>query len=141
MVVTDSHRLSRQACGTALRRAGREEEEMASTIAVRGGSFNRRIVIEAAVALVAAGAITTAVVIPQTSDQVQPSRVAPQAATDAAGDHPIRSAMQELTDWAKGHGYAVAGSSPASSRFIPTTPWAAYESREFGPGGGIAGDH
>ena len=30
--------------------------------------------------------------------------------------------MNEATDY----GYAVAGSSPASARFIPVTPWAAY---------------
>ena len=113
---------------------------MASTIAVRRGSFNRWLLIAAAVAFVAAGAITTAVVIAQTSDQVVPSRVAPQVATEAAGGHSIRSAMQGVIDWAEGHGYAVAGSSPASSRFIPTTPWAAYESRGFASDGGIAGD-
>jgi hypothetical protein len=113
---------------------------MASTIAVRRDAFSRRLVIAAAAAFVAAGAVTTAVVIAQTGSEVEPQRVAPQAATDAAGYYPFGSTSQGLIDWAEGHGYAVAGSSPASSRFIPTTPWAAYESRRFAQDAGVAGD-
>jgi hypothetical protein len=117
---------------------------MASTIAVRRGSFSW-IVIAAAVVLVAAGAVTTAVVIAQTGSEVEPQRVAPRAVTYAAGNDLIRlttqgQAMQELVDWADSYGYTVAGSSPASSRFIPVTPWAAYESRGFAPDRDLAGE-
>jgi hypothetical protein len=43
--------------------------------------------------------------------------------------------MADLIREAESHGYAVAGSSPASARFIPTTPWAAYSLRGSNGGG------
>jgi hypothetical protein len=43
--------------------------------------------------------------------------------------HGDRAWMRDLVHWAEGAGYAVAGSSPASSRFIPLTPYAAYPLR------------
>jgi hypothetical protein len=43
--------------------------------------------------------------------------------------HGDRAWMRDLVLWAEASGYAVAGSSPASSRFIPLTPYAAYPLR------------
>jgi hypothetical protein len=37
--------------------------------------------------------------------------------------------MRDLVRWAERSGYAVAGSSPASSSFIPLTPYAAHRFR------------
>ncbi len=40
-----------------------------------------------------------------------------------------RAWMRDLMHWADGFGYAVAGPSPASSSFIPLTPYAAHALR------------
>ena len=51
--------------------------------------------------------------------------VTPAASTEP-GPGEDRAWIAILLQEREEHGYAVAGSSPASARFIPTTPWAAH---------------
>jgi hypothetical protein len=48
---------------------------------------------------------------------------APVAGSSISSQREDRASMMVLIEWAESHGYAVTGWSPASARFIPTTPW------------------